>query len=494
MVRTATIRGMRPHALAALLLAAGAELSTVEGSAAAGTVDGAAIVRGSGRVKVEGAKEWRDTGTADILAAGMDIHASDTQPLEMMLPDGVTVMLEPGAFAEWMPAAKLPSETNRWTRGYHLILQEGELEVRMPPAQKGAHAFLVSTKAGTLTDWRGQLHVKVHGESTAAAIYQGALVVGSNGQGFPVYDGAGILMHRGVNPDKTRGIPPSPQWAATDSSFSIATDSTTPAIDVAWQPVAHAETYRVEIASDPTMVRVLERATVTDTHYTAKSLPLTGRYWVHVRAVGDAGIVGAWSAPRAARMVRLELPIDAFVANDKTIVLPEGSTVKVESAEPLQVAYENSTTLARGFSVPLYWATLGGPLRLAEDAPMRIVHLRDPDPASPAEATVVLARRELRARVALGPARAHWPADPVDARIEVTDPSGRIDVSGAGVVVEAMLDLTPLAVPWERTGGVWTGRIAPRLIADPSVLRVLVKDEHGSEIGRGFLELAPATP
>jgi hypothetical protein len=475
----------------AALLAATASNGTVHDASAQSKVDGAGIVRGAGRVKAEGAHLWRDTTTADLLAAGTTIQASDVQPLEMILPDGVTVTLEPGALAGWMPAAKLPSETNRWTRGYHLVLQEGELEVRMPPGQKGAHAFLVSTKAGTLTEWRGQLHVKVQRDATAAAIYEGALVVGSNGQGFPVYDGAGILMRRGVNPDKTRAIPAPPQWIPTDSPFTIVVGSKDPRLDLAWRPVAHADAYRVEVATDPTMVRVVERATVTQPHYLATKLASTERYWAHVRAVADVGIIGSWSAPCPVRVLHFELPAGGFVANDGTIVLPDGASVALLGTERLDVAFENVITLARRVAVPLYWSRLSGPLRLGDETPMRIIHLRDPDIANSGEARLVLARRELRARVALSPARARWPLDPIQARIDVDDPSGRIDAANAGVSVEAMLNLTPLAVRWERSGNTWTARIAPRLIADPSVLRVVVRDGGGSEIGRGFLELEP---
>jgi hypothetical protein len=221
--------------------------------------------------------------------------------------------------------------------------------------------------------------------------------------------------------------------------------------------------------------------------------------WVHVRAVGSGGIVGNWSAARPVHVVRYDLPEGAFVAHDGVIVLPKGEYVSVPqpsndsasapNAEPIQVAYEDVSDLQQRFSIPLYWGRLAGSLRLSEDAPMRIVHLRDP--ALGAETRLVLARRELRAYVALAPTNARWPSDPIDARVEVRDPSGRIDVSNESVTLETLLDLTPLSVAWQRSGNTWRGRIAPRLIGDPSIVRVVVKDGNGSEIGRGFVELEP---
>jgi hypothetical protein len=452
-------------------------------------MDGAAIVRGTGRVRPDGVREWRDLSTADILPAGVTVQASADAPLEMNLPDGVSVTLEAGALAHWQPPLKLPSEINKWTRGYHLVLEEGELEVRMPLAPKGAHAFLVSTTAGTLTDWRGQLHVKVHNESTAAAIYEGALVVGSNGIGFPVYDGAGILIRRGVNPDKSRVIPATPQWDETSGGFAMGAGGAPSLIRLSWQPVENVASYRVEIATDPTMVRVIDRLTTSDANCSTTNPLEPGRYWAHVRAVGKEGIVGAWSAQRPVRIVRYELPEGAFVAADGAIVLPDDASVFVPGSEGLQVAYEPTSTFSRNIKIPLYWSALAGGLRLSKDAPLRIVHLRDP--ASGSEAKLVLARRRLSARVELAPSNARWPLDAIDARITVSDPSGLLDLAVEPVFVEATLDLAPLGVAWHRSGMTWTGRIAPRHISDPSIVRVVVKDGRGAEIGRGFVELEP---
>jgi hypothetical protein len=479
------------RALAALLVALGSA-SVVSDAHAQSKAEGATIVRGQARVRDEGARDWRPSTPTDILSAGMSVQATDS-PLEMKLPDGVAVTLEPGATAEWMPRTKLPCETNRWTRGFHLVLQDGEIEVHMPPAPKGTHAFLVSTKAGTLTEWRGQLHLEVQGDSAAAAIYEGALVIGSNGQGFPVHDGAAIVMRRGQNPDKTRGIPSSPTWSGDDQPFAVALGANDPGMDVSWNPDPRATGYRVEIATDPAMFHVVERATIHDPHYhAAVKGAASERYWAHVRTFTRDGIVGNWTSPKPLRVLHLELPPDGFVAKDGTVVMAKGTSLRLPVAEHVEVAYENVASLARTQSVPLYWSKLTGPLRLGEEMPLRIVHLRDLESGSSGEVRLVLARRELRARVALSPSGARWPVDPIKARIEVSDPSGRIDVNSAGVFVETMLDLTPLPVRWEHTGSTWTGQIAPRLIADPSVLRIIVKDGLGAEIGRGFLELAPA--
>src|ERR1700722_1310325 len=243
-------------------------VTSVMPAAAAAPIEGAAIVRGAGRSKPDGAHSWRDTVTGDILSAGLTVQASAEQPLEMTLPDGVTIELDPGAMVHWLSGTKLPSEINKWTHGYHLVLEEGELEVRMPPAPKGSHAFLVSTQAGTLTDWRGHLHVMVHGNTSAAAIYEGALVVGTNGQGFPVYDGAGILIRKGIDPEKSHVIPAPPEWVGGSGGLAVIPARSHASMSFAWSPVPAAANYRIEIAKDRTMVRVVSRATTTEPHFT----------------------------------------------------------------------------------------------------------------------------------------------------------------------------------------------------------------------------------
>ena len=455
-------------------------------------VDGAAIARGTGQSKVDGAHDWRPATKGDVLAAGTLVRASNDEPLEMVFPDAVTITLEAGASARLLNASKLPTETNGWTRGYHLILQEGELEVRMPPGPKGMHAFLVQTRTGTLTDWRGQLHVMVHEDTTAAAVYEGALVVGSNGQGFPVYDGAGILMRKGIDPDKSHGIPASPSWVTGvtgegGGGFAVVPRAGQAVVGFQWMPVTGARSYRVEVATEPTMAGVVQRAMTAEPRFSLANLDAGARCWVRVRAVGAEGIVGEWSTPQASHVIRYDIPDGAVVAHDGALVLPEGGTVALADAEGVEVAYENVSSTTRGLQVPLYWSRLSGAIRLPDDTPMRIVHFRDP--VLGGEARLTLARRQLRANVDLRPRNARWPVDPIDARVIVFDPSGRIDGASEPVTVEAMVGLTPIRVGWEHMGGTWTARIPPQPTYGPSVLRVVVRDGHGSEIGRGFVEI-----
>ncbi|HEX8795681.1 MAG TPA: hypothetical protein VF765_32245 [Polyangiaceae bacterium] len=421
-----------------------------------------------------------------------DVMAPTDQTLVVTLPDGVAVTLEPGTKGRWLPKTKLPSETNSWAVGYHLVLQEGEADVRMPDGPKGSHAFLVQTRAGQLTDWRGKLHVAVHADTTTAAIYEGALVVGSNGQGFPVYDGAGILMRKGIDPDKSRGIPAAPHWDAAHGapSFLLEPAGSRGNVGVAWNAVPGAGSYRVTIARDPAMTQIIDVATTTETAYAlverAATAGGTPGFWTQVRAVGPEGIVGEPATPRPLRVVHFTLPDGAVVGRDGSVVLPSNVGVQLDDTQGLELAYGSPSPRV---TVPLFWSPLSGPLRLPRDSDVRVMHVRDP--ALGQEAALVLARRALRVDVEMTPRDPH-PGDAIDVRAIAWDPTGRLDPGREQVTLEASVGLDPLPVAWKQTGSTWTARLQPPRAFRPTVIRVAARDAFGAEIGRGFVEIAPA--
>jgi hypothetical protein len=462
---------------------------------------GASVAHGSGRARAEGADDWQDASTGTVLAIGATIEASTGEPLEMRLPDGVVVVLQPGASGKWAAPSKLSSETNHLVQGYHFVLLDGELDVRTPPGPKGTHALLLSTRAGTLSCWRGNVHVVAHEDTTAAALFDGALVMGSNNKSVPVYDKAGIVMRKGIDADKARPVPDAPRWDTASRplhTLALVASGTPAAFGLAWTPVPGAARYDVDVAADAEGAQTLQHASTTDPSFTlvqsaANAATAAGGgagAWAHVRAVAADGVVGEWSAPRPLRVVSYALPAGAFVARDGAVVLPARTVVVPSSTDGIDIAYEDVASVAgRMRGVPLYWAKPGGTLTLhaPSETPMRIVHVRDA--ASGDETQLVLARRELRANVDISPKNAR-PGDPVDARVVVWDPSGRIDPAAENITVEALFDLDPLAVKWQRSGNHWTARFGTRTTDVPSVVRVVVRDSLGVEIGRGVLELA----
>src|SRR5438270_10994973 len=122
-------------------------------------------------------------------------------------------------------------------------------------------------------------------------------------------------MRRGINPERSRVIPTPPTWDAKSGGFSLVSGEDPASLDMSWLPVPGATEYRIEVATDPTMVRVVQRTTTRDPRFTARqpSNAALGRTWVHVRAVSPDGIVGNWSVARPIHPIRFGLPDGASV-------------------------------------------------------------------------------------------------------------------------------------------------------------------------------------
>jgi hypothetical protein len=299
-------------------------------------------------------------------------------------------------------------------------------------------------------------------------------------------------MNKGVDPDKSRTIPAAPQWdadRAASPSFSASPAGAHANLGFAWKAVAGAASYRVAVASDVGMTQLLEVANTTETSF-AMVERAPARYWARVRAVGPEGIAGEWSALRPLHVVHYTLPEGAVVAHDGAVVLPAHTSLSLSDSDGIEVSFARPDARATS-SVPLYWSKAPASLGLADgDDSARVVHLRDA--SNGAETTLTLARRQLRADIEMTPKRSRV-GDPIDVRALVWDPSGHLDGAGEAITLETMLDISPISVAWQRTGNAWTARVSSRPALAPTVLRVVAKDAHGTEIGRAFLELDGAT-
>jgi hypothetical protein len=329
--------------------------------------------------------------------------------------------------------------------------------------------------------------VFVHDDTTAAAIYEGALVVGSNGVGFPVYDATAVTIRKGAIPEKSHGIPGTPSWPATTPPgttppLALVRSGQKAQLGFAWTPVQGATAYRVEVSTDAVMVNVVKRETTTQTTFSVGEVPAGGRFWVRVRAIVGDGIVGGWSKPRPLRVLRLTYPERAIATSDGAVILPEDEALGLADAEGIEVAYEPTD----GPKGPLAWTKAPTALRLGPTGG-RIVHVRDATLG--VETRLVLGRRELRARVEMCPKRARWPEDTLTIRATVSDPSARIDASNEALTFETTVNLEPIAVTWHHVGTTWWATVPPRAPPGPWVVRVTARDSAGNEIGWGGLEV-----
>jgi hypothetical protein len=121
-----------------------------------------------------------------------------------------------------------------------------------------------------------------------------SLTITTNDQGYT--GSGGPLTDTDVVNITVSLIPPAvPTLLAPGHKTTL--NTTTPTL--AWEAVALAASYEVQIATDVDFVRRVRRTTVTETSYTTDPLHDGQMYWWRVRAFNAGGESGPWSAARS---------------------------------------------------------------------------------------------------------------------------------------------------------------------------------------------------
>ena len=94
------------------------------------------------------------------------------------------------------------------------------------------------------------------------------------------------------------------------------------------------------------------------------------------------------------------------------------------------------------------------------------------------------------ATVQITPKNPTWPGNDIAIRIRLDDTKGGGPAPDIELHPRVLVDVTPVDVAWTVHGGELRGTVASRDSGGrPHVVRVEVADQHGLEIGRGFLEV-----
>ena len=255
-----------------------------------------------------------------------------------------------------------------------------------------------------------------------------------------------------------------------------------PAADVAssWRNVPGAAHYRVVITDNAPDRNVVARLGLPASQPLFRATLNEGRYWAQVTAIDEHGIEAPASSWRALRVVRVALPPGAFMPDVETLVIPEGGSVRLLSHTGLEMSVDKS-----GF-----WPApdrLGGPAARGQRLRLRVAG----DASTTTELRVE--RRALKADVTLSaPTPITTAAQTIAARVELADPSGRVDLDTVVPTMEVRLGGALLSAVWLRDGDVWRARIHGRSVAGPSLLEVVARDQAGTALGRAYVEVLGA--
>lgn len=422
------------------------------------------------------------------LTPGTTVEAVSTSARELALGDGVAVVLHPGASVHVTKPGWFPPENGpKVVPGPQLVLREGEITVRMPDAAEPPRALSVLLRGGgqTALAWRGVTHLVARDGGLSVAVDEGAAYVGAAQKWLRVGARGGVALGAKEEPRtlRTRLPPPEPPSAA----LGFVVGESLASIRIAWKTMSSVARHRLEVvrAGGPHPVTSYEEVGATASE-TAVRLP-RGKHAVRLYGIGPDGVPSSPSPWTILEVKPLTLPAGATMADDGVLVLPPDGVLELDPAARFEVAS------AGGEDVSSAWHTVltrpfypsSGRIRL-DGASARAVRIRD---ATGAEGRLLLAKRVLKAKLTMGPARARWPQTPIDVSVTLESPGGRLDLSAEPVNLEVRVDSSPVVCEWTREGATFRTRIPPREGPGPWLVSVVARDARNVEIGSHVLDL-----
>jgi hypothetical protein len=323
-------------------------------------------------------------------------------------------------------------------------------------------------------------------EHTAVGVIAGTARAGASRSWITLDTNQTTILVTHARPKAPGPVVEAPKWseaieACTVAPLAVSQEGQEVSVGGCWEAAARGVMYRVEAARDLGFQHPLGPIESTEGRSWAKLLGV-GRYFVRLRTIDADGLSSASSPVRRLAVVPLGLPPGSH-CNPATrqVVVPEGRDVSFGNADDLELAVDQG-----GF--------VKAPTALRMDgAPAHDIRIRLREDAS-SVSVVHIVRRALRADVRITPRGARWPHDPIDISVVIEDPTGQLDAEKVEPELRVLLGLQELKLDWVHHGAVWAARVAPRRMGGPTVLRVIANDEHGTPIGRNFLEIAGAEP
>ena len=409
------------------------------------------------------------TSAGGVFTAGPD-------GAEYQLPSHARLALAPGAAVRVFPKPQeLQLAPGSKTTTYSFSLVRGRVDVAVPAKPKSAVLCSIGKISAVVS--AGQATLLVHGDDATVASVDGDVrtLAGDHWTTFAPATLAHFSGERGSPPEPTAAAPvltPGQRlWFSPGDPVAIS--------GLGFGKVDAAEHYelRLRAADGSGEQRRTLRGTRLDDGFTPV---LPGQYEIAARSVDAEGIAGNWSKSEPLRVVGVTLPPGGYAAGGD-IFIGKGQEVRFSNIDGLEMTYEGA-----GRYVP---ASQAVSLYRGETT---VVSFRVPGSVYPTSAR--LRPRSLYAHVALGPRRAVWPTDSVQIAVELRNRDGEGVPDWVQLKPEVTLGIEPIEVAFTRDGNRLVGTVPPNTKPGPWVLRVEVKDQFGSLLGRDFLEIGKAPP
>ena len=420
---------------------------------------------------------WRPLGANGRVPELSEVHCE--QGCTLKVDQDNTLELSPGTIVAVTDFLFVPliEGAPSLSSAHQVELREGSV-VAHSTNDKGIPLVVSTSPAQHVALRNAEAQVTYHGGRTAVGVHAGLARVGSNRNWLTVTKGQSSVLLNVGRPTSPQPLIAPPVWSSGENcppAVAVTEPPTWAAAGGCWAPIEGAH-YEVEVARDANFHDLLTAPERIDKPQWSSPLSV-GRYFSRVRAIDSDGLVGDPSSPRQLAIIPLVLPPGAS-ANliDRTIIVPEGREVQFGDPKGLELAVDKS-----GFS------KAPATLRMNSDPEHQLRFRLKDDPSS--TSTVLFVRRALKADVQITPRLAHWPSDPIQISVTLTDPSGHSDPSKVQAQLKVMVGMHEVPVKWAHQGATWSTRLEPQRHVAPTVIRVIAEDEFGTPLGRNFLEV-----
>lgn len=393
---------------------------------------------------------------------------------EYLLPSQAKLSLAPGAAVRLFPVPQqLQLAPGAKTTTYSFALIKGRVDITVP--QKPKSAVLCSLGKSSAVIGAGRAAALTSESDFTVASFEGDVrtLASDRWQTLP----PGTLSHV----DSVRASEPTPLLAAPKlAAGQRLWFSAGEPVDVSgftFAKIDRAASYELRLRAEGGSEQTRK---LTGMQLREAFVGLTpGQYDISVRSVDTQGIAGNWSPSEPVRVLGVSLPPGGYTASGD-IFIGKSQEVRFSNTDGLEMTYEGA-----GRYVP---ASQAVSLYRGETT---VVSFRVPGSVYPT--TARLRPRGVYAHVVLGPRRAVWPKDSVQIAIELKSKDGEAVPQWLQLKADVKLGIEPLEIAFTRDGNRLVGTVPPQPEkAGPWVLRVEVKDQFGSLLGRDFLEIASA--
>ena len=242
-------------------------------------------------------EDWHQSRELDLMLEEDGVRTGSRASTEMEFQDGTRVLMTEDSVVYLRRRGRqlvgLPP------RSVEIVEGQAEVAAKRPAgSDREIEIVVAGTRAVSRPDESGLAQTRARRTEDAGArvmVYEGGGQVESGGQTVAVARGMGTAVEQGKRPAPPEKLLPAPEGLLPSPGSRLGYND----VELAWQPVAGAASYTVELCSDADCALLVERRVDVNETGWAPEAPAPGDYFWRVTAVSQSGLDG-YPSPAAA--------------------------------------------------------------------------------------------------------------------------------------------------------------------------------------------------